>query len=157
MQLVRLGGHASVIRVGIFSDKVVMGGSGKDPVDPSLLVLVAWSSKGRAGQLLGIEAIGSLLRRVLTDGECAFDGFGPIPQSGIVTNYDIHQGHVLVVGVEASLVLVGIRVGELSRGHDGGWFERKENRAKRRGMHDRPLFVFYAEENQFGIRASPKV
>lgn len=36
-------------------------------------------------------------------------------------------------------------------------FERKENRAKRRGMHDGPLFVFYAEENLLGIRASPKV
>lgn len=109
-----------MIRVGIFSDKVAMGGSGENPVDPSLLVLVAWSSKGRAGQLLGVEAIGSFLRRVLTDGECALDCFGPIPQSGIVVNYDIHQVHVLVVGVEAGLVLVGIRVGELSGGHDGG-------------------------------------
>lgn len=27
--------------------------------------------------------------------------------------------------------------------------ERKENRAKRRGMHDGPLFVFYAEENLY--------
>lgn len=109
-----------MIRVGIFSDKVAMGGSGEYPVHPSLLILVARSSKGCTGQLLGVEAIGSLLRRVLTDGECALDCFGPIPQSGIVVNYAIYQVHVLVVGVEASLVLVGIWVGELSARHDGG-------------------------------------
>lgn len=54
----------------------------------------------------------------MADGECSLDRFGPIPQLGML-NYALHPRDILVVGVEASLVSVRIRVGEIGDGHDG--------------------------------------
>lgn len=48
---------------------------GQDAVEPGLLVLVSGRGEGGAGELLGVEAVGWLLRVVVAYGECAFDGF----------------------------------------------------------------------------------
>lgn len=45
-------------------DEIVMGAGGEDPVKPGLFVLVAGGSEGCAGEFLGIESQGWLLRRV---------------------------------------------------------------------------------------------
>jgi hypothetical protein len=38
---------------------------------------MAWRCEGCPGELLGVETIGSLLRRVVSYGQGAFDGFTP--------------------------------------------------------------------------------
>ncbi len=54
--------------------RVLHGGA--DAVEPGALVGAARRREGRARQLLGIEAVGRALRRVLADGERAGQGFG---------------------------------------------------------------------------------
>lgn len=56
--------------------KVGVRGGRKDAVEPGLLVVLAWSCECRTRELLGIETVWWLLRRVGSDWEGAFDGFG---------------------------------------------------------------------------------
>lgn len=55
-----------------------VGARRQDAVQPGLLVLVAGGCEGGSGELLGVEAVGRLLGRVLADGEGALDGFGSV-------------------------------------------------------------------------------
>lgn len=82
VQFVNIGGHASVIRVGILCNEVLVRCRRQDTVDPGLLVFVSRSRERRAGELLGVQTIRCLLRRVLTDGQSSFDGLGPGRVSG---------------------------------------------------------------------------
>ena len=75
MQLVRLGGHARVIRIFLFRAKFLVSGRGNYPVDPALLVLVARGREGRPGELLSVEAIGGFLGGVLRYWQGTFNSF----------------------------------------------------------------------------------
>lgn len=76
MQLGRLRGHARVIGICIFRDKVPMRGCGEDTVHPGLLVFVSGNCEGCSGEFFCVETVWGLLWGVLGDGESAFDSFG---------------------------------------------------------------------------------
>lgn len=65
----------SVVGVSIFDLEVLVGSRGDDPVHPGLLVLMSRSGESCSRQLFGIEAIRSLLGRVLAYGKGSFNGF----------------------------------------------------------------------------------
>lgn len=77
MQLLLLAPLRSPVRDGLLRGLVARVCAGRqDTVQPCLLVLVAGSCEGGAGELLGVETVWWLLGGVLADGEGALDGFG---------------------------------------------------------------------------------
>lgn len=77
-----LGAQGSVISV--FGDGLVvgMGGRGENAIQPGLFILVSRSCEGGPRQLLGVESIRRLLRRVLGDRQGAGYSFGSEILSG---------------------------------------------------------------------------
>lgn len=58
-------------------DGTRLGAAGEDAVEPCLEVFKTGSCKGRSAELFGIEAMGRLKRRVLSNGEGIWKSFGP--------------------------------------------------------------------------------
>lgn len=75
VQLLSLGSHASVVGFSILGREVPMGSCWEDTIDPGLFVLVSRSCECSSRQLLGVEAIRSLLRRILSYWESTLNGF----------------------------------------------------------------------------------
>jgi hypothetical protein len=78
---------------------------------------MAWRCEGCPGELLGVETIGSLLRRIVSYGQGAFDGF--TPETSISKGRRILMRHLLVVRAEAILIFVLLGYAELGYRHPG--------------------------------------
>lgn len=70
--------QARVVRIRILGREVLVGGGREDSVNPGLLVFVSGGREGRSRELLCIQAVGRLLRRVLAYRESSLDGLGPV-------------------------------------------------------------------------------